>query len=300
MPRSARSRRAPSRAAVAADSSAAGTIRPRTSSRGIGLRASASASGSSRSRPAALSGTATIERSACTGACGLSVRERRILPQDRPLELAQLRTRVEAELLVEQLLALAIHVQCLGLATRPVQRAHEERARPFLKRVRPHERLQLGDELGTTAEIELRLDATFDRVLTQLAEARRLRLDEGLVLEVGERRAPPERERRAQRCGTRPRVCARGAREQPLELVQVELIRCDSEHVAGTACLQHVAGAAQRLPERRDVDLDCLRRGARDLLGPERLREAVCGHDLVRVEQQEREQRPLPRGTEIE
>ena len=136
---------------------------------------------------------------------------------------------------------------------------------------------------------------TLDGVLTELAEARRLRLDERLVLEVGERRASPERERVAQRRGTRPRIFVPRAREQPLELVQVELTRCDSEQVAGAACLQHVAGAAQCLPERRDVDLDRLHRGWRDLAGPERLRETIGRDDLVRVQQQEREQRPLPR-----
>ena len=230
----------------------------------------------------------------------MSVRERRILPQDRALELAQLRAGVEAELLVEQALALAVHVQCLGLATRPVQRAHEELTRPLLQRVRPHQRVQLGHELGTTADVELRLDATFDCMLTQLAEACRFGLDEGLVLEVGERCAPPECERVAQ--GRRP--CAgilfSRAREEPFELVQIELARLDAKHVSGTARLEHLAGGAKRFPERRDVDLDRLRGGSRDLLGPERLRETVGRDHFVRVEQQEREQRPLPGGAEIE
>ena len=169
----------------------------------VGPRASASASGSSRSRPAALSGTATIDRSASYGRPGVS--ERRILAQDRPLQLAQLRARVEAELLVEQPLALAIHIERLGLAARPVQRAHEEqraaapaagaprRAPAAPRRARVHRRARAPPRCGSSM-----------RELTQLAETRGLRLDEGLVLEVGERRAPPERERLAQRRRTRP------------------------------------------------------------------------------------------------
>ena len=86
----------------------------------------------------------------------------------------------------------------------------------------------------------------------------------------------------------------------PLELVQIELAGADAEEVAGAARLEHAARLAERLPEGRHVDLNRLRRRARDLVRPERLGKPVGGHDLVGVQEQEREDGPLPRGAEVE
>ena len=79
------------------------------------------------------------------------------------------------------------------------------------------ERLQLADELGVPAELELGVDPLLDRGEAQLLEAGDLALGEGVVGEVGQRLAAPERERLGERAGGRLRVVSvpsgrRGAR----------------------------------------------------------------------------------------
>ena len=61
--------------------------------------------------------------------------------------------------------------------------------------------LELGDERGVAAEGEVGVDAVLERVETQLLEPADLVLGEGLVGEVGQRRAAPEIERLSQTLG---------------------------------------------------------------------------------------------------
>ena len=51
--------------------------------------------------------------------------DRRVLSEDRPLELAERRPRLEAELVKQRLPGVAIDVERIGLTTRPVQRQHQ-------------------------------------------------------------------------------------------------------------------------------------------------------------------------------
>ena len=60
------------------------------------------------------------------------------------------------------------------------------------------ERFQLADQLGVLAEREVGLDALCQAVEARLLQAGDLGLGEGLVAEVGQRRAAPHRERLAQ------------------------------------------------------------------------------------------------------
>ncbi len=223
-----------------------------------------------------------------------------ILAQDRALELAQLRSRLEAELFVEQPPALTEDVERVGLAPCAVERTHEQRPRPLLQRPLGHERLQLADELAAAAELQVRLDPLLESELTQLLEPRRLGLHERVVREVRERRVAPERKRNPESRRPCGRLLAPRSREQLLEEVQVELARPDAQHVPGSSGLEHVAGAPERLAQRGDVDLNRLRGGLRDLLRPKRLCEPVGRDDLVRMEEQEREQRALAGSAEIE
>ena len=60
------------------------------------------------------------------------------------------------------------------------------------------ERFQLADQLGVLAERQVGLDALCQTVEARLLQAGDLGLGEGLVAEVGQRRAPPHRQRLAQ------------------------------------------------------------------------------------------------------
>ena len=62
-----------------------------------------------------------------------------------------------------------------------------------------HQPLELGDELGLTAECEVGVDARLERGQAEFLEAADLGLGERLVGEVGERRSAPQAESLAQK-----------------------------------------------------------------------------------------------------
>ena len=79
------------------------------------------------------------------------------------------------------------------------------------------ERLELADERGVAAQLELGVDPLLDRREPELVEPRSLDLEARLVAEVGERRAAPELERAAQRLGALGRRLREGLLPQALE-----------------------------------------------------------------------------------
>ena len=81
--------------------------------------------------------------------------EPRVLAQDRLLELAQLCPRLEPELLVERAPSLAVGLERVRLPARAVERKHELGARALVEGTLGDRRLQLGDELGVAAQLEL-------------------------------------------------------------------------------------------------------------------------------------------------
>ena len=95
--------------------------------------------------------------------------------EDRLLELPQLRARLEAELVGEQLPAAAVGVERVGLPSRPVEGEHQLRAPPLSERVFSDERLELGHELCVPAELELGVDPLLERRGTLLLQLRALR-----------------------------------------------------------------------------------------------------------------------------
>ena len=135
------------------------------------------------------------------------------------------------------------------------------------------------------AAFEVGGDARLERRQPTLLEPRRLGLGEGLVGNVGERRAPPERERLPERVRL-----PRGGK--PLEALDVELVRLDPDDVAGRPGEDPFG--AQRLAERMHVHLQraggALGRG----LAPDPVDETIRGDRLVGLEQQQSEQRPRP------
>ena len=153
------------------------------------------------------------------------------------------------------------------------------------------ERLELGDELGVTAQRQVGVDALLDDDGSQLLEARDLRLRERLVDEVRERRSAPERERLAQR--DLGRGCFAGLERGPpllrqaREAVHVHVLWIELEDVAGRAGGDD---GAERLTELRDVDLDGVRGRLRRIARPERLDEPVDGDDPSRLEREDGEE----------
>ena len=84
--------------------------------------------------------------------------ERGVLAQDRLLELAQLRPGLEPQLLVERAPSVAVGLERVRLPACAVEGEHELGARALVEGTLGDRRLQLGDELGVAAQLELGVD----------------------------------------------------------------------------------------------------------------------------------------------
>ena len=103
-------------------------------------------------------------RPALRRGCSAAVRwrERRVLAQDRALELPEGRGWLDAQLVVERGASVAVGGQRVALPARPVEGEHQLAPEPFSKRICGDERLELGDERAVAAAREICVDAVLD------------------------------------------------------------------------------------------------------------------------------------------
>jgi hypothetical protein len=151
--------------------------------------------------------------------------------------------------------------------------------------------------LRVPAEREVGVDSVLERRKTKLLEPPDLGLGKRLGRELTERRPSAERERLAQPFRRRGMVAAgerfAAFRRKSLELLHVERVMVEQEHVATWPGLDQPVGRRQRLPQLRDVDLKGLGRALRGLAIPELLDEPILRHDAVCVHEQDRKERAL-------
>ena len=170
-------------------------------------------------------------------------------------EGTQLGRGLETEV-VQRRAGLAVGGERVGLPARAVEGEHVLGAEALAVRVIRDERVQLGGRCCVEAVCEVEVETRLERAEAGVVQARGFGLREGLVREVGERGAAPERERP-------PRVM-RG--EQPLEALGVELIGRDADEVAGGTRQDPVR--AEQASERMDVHLERVL-GARRRISPQ-------------------------------
>lgn len=214
------------------------------------------------------------------------VLERRVLAEDRPLELLQRAARLQTELLAQQLSRAAVGGERIGLATRPVEGQHQLATQPLLQRVDCDEGFELGDQVGDVTDREVCLDPVLHRGEPELLQASDLVLRELEQAQVGQGGPAPERERLAQRRGGADRISG-GERvatplEQTLEHRDVELIRSCVEDVASGARLDRPI-AAERPSQARDRRLHGVGGRGRRLLPEELVERSLARHVLVGV-----------------
>ena len=218
--------------------------------------------------------------------------ERRVLPKDRLLQLLQGRARVDSELVDERAARVLVGLESFRLAARAVQGRDETYPQALAERVLCNERLELADQLVVAGQREVGVDPQLDRGHPDFLEPGNGGLGEALVDEVRERRTSPQRQRVAQplrRVGREPAgEHAPALVDQPLEALEVELVRSDADQVAGRPRLQHVL--RKRLAEPRDVDAQSRGRVVGRALAPELVDQPVGWDDLVGVEEQHGEQ----------
>ena len=225
-----------------------------------------------------------------------------ILAQDRPLERLERRARVDPELVDERPPSFLVAIERLGLPPGAVERAHQLATRSLAQRISREQLLELADQLGRSSELEVGLDPLLEHGEPQLLEPGDRALGERLEGEVRERRAAPERKRLAERPRRRLGIAGpeppRALLRELLESAQVDLGRAGDEDVAGLP--GHDRLGPEHLAELRDVDLDHVRRGLGRPLAPEVVDQPVDGDELVRAQEQHREERPLLRASEGE
>ena len=189
-----------------------------------------------------------------------------------------------------------VRAQRVRLATGPIEREHQQFAGPFAQRILADEGLELGDDVGRAAELDVRRDPLLVRDEPQLVESADLRLRPVVERELGERGAAPEREgaeeqRAALVRGSAPRVC-----QQLLEPPGVDLVGRHREHVSRRARDQDVR--PERLPERDDRVVQRRRHRLRGLGAVELVHELIRRDDPARPQEQCRQERARARAPE--
>ncbi len=104
--------------------------------------------------------------------------ERRILLEDPPLQIAELRPRLEPELVGEPAANGRIVLERLRLPSRAVQRQHRELLQSFPQWILAREGEDLAERFGLSAELELRAEALLEGDQPQLLEPLALGLEE--------------------------------------------------------------------------------------------------------------------------
>ena len=200
-----------------------------------------------RARAAAADQLAAARRSRRARRLGRRGRQRRVVLEDAPLEARSSGERLEAEL-VERVARVAVRGERVRLAARAVERDDPLRLEPLAVRVRDDERLELADERRVAS-------ASRSSSIRASSAASRFR-----------RAAPQPPARTARRRGRRARARARARAPrgavrvrlgEPLEALDVELVRLDADEVAGRT--GHDSVGAERTAERMDVHLERVR-----------------------------------------
>ena len=224
------------------------------------------------------------------------------MPQDRPLQLLQRGTGLDAELVDECGSGLAVGLERLRLPARPVERAHHQLTGAFAERMGVNEPFGLRKRVAMAAAGKIGLERALQHEQAHLLEPRRFVLEERLVRQVGEGRSTPQRERLAQQAGgllETPVVQCDAARTcQPLEHVQVERVRLDTGHVAGASGLDRIL--IDRLAKLRDRPLDEIRSAGRRLLAPDGIDDARRRYQAAGLGKQHHEHATLTRPAQFD
>ena len=216
------------------------------------------------------------------------------------MQLPQLRGWLDPELVDEYRTGGTVARKRLRLTTSPILSQHQLTMQPLAIRVLPHEALQLPEDLGVPTQQHLSGDPFLKRGGTQLAQPRDLRLRERLVLEVGQDRAAPQRQRLAERRHRLLQASRRDQRpalsDQALALSRIQLIGSDLQQVAAGRCDQALfasvrSAGGKNVAQPRHVHVQPFGAARRGCTRPQLLHQPITRDDLVWPQQQQREQR---------
>ena len=141
------------------------------------------------------------------------------------------------------------------------------------------------------------VDPLLDRRPTELPQALCFDPRERGVSEIGERLATPQSKRLSERLRSVGAPVPRALDESP-ETVEIELVRLDSKEIARAASLD--TRRAEGPPQTVHCDLEGIRGRFGRVFTPEPVDQPLTRHDFVRVQQQQGEERTLPRAADDE
>jgi hypothetical protein len=199
------------------------------------------------------------------------------LRQDRAFELLKIAGGLEPKLLDQPMSGVAVALERVGLAARPVEREHQLTDEALAQRMLADERLELRHRSCGFAERELRIDPLLESRQPRFLQPRDLRLGERRVREIGERGTAPQPQRLTQPRG-RAFSIARLERtsaftDERLKAAEVDVARLDLQQIPAPAGDQQVL--PKHPPQVRDVSLNDLERARRRLLPPKSLDQAI-------------------------
>jgi len=197
--------------------------------------------------------------------------QRAIVVENRALELAELRRRLQAQLVLQAGSQPLERCKRLGLSRGAVERDHQLRGELFSERFRARQLLELREHLEVSPELQVGLDPPADRLEANLCEARRVGTRRRVRRQIAERHSAPENQRLVEQAVDRVRreIRRECGLDEALETLRVDRLGIRAQDVAAAFSLhdQRRKGAAQL----RDVHLDRVGRRLGRVVRPERV-----------------------------
>ena len=214
------------------------------------------------------------------------------------MELAQLGTRIDAQLVSEVAADLPVRVERFGPPPAAAQCRHQLPPQLLAQRILLGERAQLGHDIRVPAQLKIQIQPSLDNLESPLGQSRDDIPQQHLGVDVGERIAPPERERVAQRIGltgevTPLRGLVRRA-DQGTEHAQVDHALADVDAIArvGADDAGGGPGVEQCPPHPSEIRLQRRPWIGRTGAGPDGLDQVTDRHQRVGPGEQRGEQDP--------
>jgi hypothetical protein len=165
--------------------------------------------------------------------------------KDRALELLELCSWLDSELIDKRCTSYSVSGECVGLTATAVESQHLQRTRSLAERVLGRERLELAHELGVTSARKISLDSALERHEPELVEPGGCLTQHSFLGDVRQSRPAPERKRFPQqhRCvlGSPSLEELGTVGHKPLEAMEIKRVVFYSQQVARVARLDGLA-----------------------------------------------------------
>ena len=221
-----------------------------------------------------------------------------ILVENGSFEVLQRPSRLETQLVQQQAAGVLVDTERLGLPAASIEGEHQLGTKTLTERMLRDELFEFAHHLGMALPLEVGLESLLEAVEPQLLEPCNLILGEAVECDIREGPAAPQAERRGERAcrglGVSGRTGLTPLGEQARSPFGIELSCLHLEDVAPRTGVEAVPWT-KRTPHARHMCLERFRRSRRGPASVQVLDDPVGGHDLVAVQDQNREQRTLAR-----